>query len=119
MIALDDDYVRSATGDLQTAYALHLTAEHLNITGIQVVQPGWYRLRTTDRGHIDLHRMLTNWRLQLNGDDAPIRGYCYNGPSGLMEALAAGQTWSGEGDPGGRWYRAVHGDVRRKEYLKG
>jgi hypothetical protein len=89
---------------------------------LTVIEPLHYRIKTVDYGHIELGKMLTNWRLYLNGDepwDWGIKSYCFNGASGLRQALTAGIEWSGEGEAPGRWYRAIHNGIRREEYLHG
>lgn len=96
-------------GDLQQS---HLEAMRPYLEGLlqgfregmklEVVHGG-YRIKTTSKYHIDVMRMLVNWRISVSTLDAPgwpIREWCYQGLSTQTFAAAAlaALVWDGSDD---------------------
>lgn len=77
----------------------------------------WFRIKETDRGQVDLMRMAFQWRLVLGEDGWPIKGWCFLGPQSLHNALTAAVDYTGEGEAPGPWYKAVHTQETRPEYM--
>lgn len=64
---------------------------------------GGYRVKTTDTHHVDVLRMLYNWRVVTTPIGFPYvydRGWCYEGAgvSGFLRAVLAVLVWDGSDD---------------------
>jgi hypothetical protein len=99
--------------------AVELAAEH----GLTVVYPLHLRVKTVDSHHIDLVRMLYNWRLCTTPLDCPStydRGWCYLGPDSFKIALEEAQLWPDD-DPSNympaRWYKDVKTQATQPQYF--
>lgn len=72
-----------------------------------------YRVKTTAAHHIDLYRMIYNWRIVTVPVGAPMfidRGWCYQGTglNGFLPAALAAIAWDGSDttEPAGYFKRA-------------
>lgn len=83
------------------------------------LQPLWledhiygYRIKTTSTHHIDIYRMIFNWRIvtvPVNASMFVDRGWCYQGTGlhGFLPAVLAAVMWDGsdETEPPGYFKR--------------
>lgn len=101
-----------------TTYQLWTEANRMGMNPMPSrVESRWYRIKETDWGQVDLFRMAFNWRVVLGEDGFPVKGWCFLGPQSLRNALTAAVEYTGEGEAPGLWYKAVHTQQVRPEYM--
>jgi hypothetical protein len=75
---------------------------------------GGYRVKTTETHHLDVLRMLYNWRLvttPIGHEDGWDRGWCYfgAGDASFRNAVLAAWAWDGSSDTEPAGYdKALH-----------